>query len=208
MKPFSGNPFTTPAIVLLVTVAVLFAGCTSEPANQPATPVVTAGANPVATLPHGISIAVPAGWTREDPGTSSEKDYGTTTLSIARFTSPATIPGEAASENTLAVDLDQNPGGDFEIYFNQATLALGKTYDTAGDPHSIVKSSTLEIDGHKSYMLDFQTNDVRGSYIFTSTDQGMYIFAFKGENKPVPVGALQREIVGMYKSIRIAPSDR
>jgi hypothetical protein len=208
MKPFSGNPCIPLAIVLLVIVSVLFAGCTSEPASPPATPAVAAGGNPLATLPYGISIAVPADWTREDPGTSSEKDYGTTTLSIARFTSPATIPGEAASKNTLAIDLDQNPGGDFEIYFNQATLALGKTYDTAGDPHSTVKSSTLEIAGHKSCMLDFQTNEVRGSYIFTSTDQGMYIFAFKGENKPVPVGALQKEIAGMYKSIRIAPSDK
>ena len=46
---------------------------------------------------------------------------------------------------------------------------------------------------------------MRGSYIFTSTKNGMYIFAFRGPNKPVPVQTLQAEKVDMYKSIRISP---
>jgi hypothetical protein len=33
----------------------------------------------------------------------------------------------------------------------------------------------------------------------------MYIFAFKVPNKPPAVQVLQKEIVGIYKSIRIIP---
>ena len=170
------------AIVILVAAAVLFAGCTSEPAKIPGSQAApAAGVVPgSASLPYGVSLTVPADWTREDVLTSDERDYGTRTIRIAEFTSPVTIPGDAASRNTLSVDLDQSPGGDFEVYFNQATLALERSYSTQLDSHSIVKSSTLQIAGFKSYEVDFQTAEVKGSYIFTSTDKGMYIFAFKG----------------------------
>jgi hypothetical protein len=211
MKPFSGYPYIPVAIVVLVAVFVLFAGCTSEPdkipGNQPASQATAIGGTGSTSLPYGVSIAVPATWTREDLLTTRENDYGTTTVTIARFTSPVTIPGDAASRNTLTVDFDQSPGGDFEVYFNQATLALEKTYDTASPP-GIVKSSTLDISGYKSYEVDFQSSEVKGSYIFTSTEKGMYIFAFKGPNQPVPVHSLVREIVDIYKSIKITPSDK
>jgi hypothetical protein len=202
------------AMVMLVAAAVLFAGCTSDtsanPGGQaaPAPAAATGTASGSATLPYGVSLTVPPDWTREDVLTSDVRDYGTRTIRIAQFTSPVTIPGDAASRNTLSVDLDQDPGGDFEVYFNQATLALQKTYGTQLDSHSIVKSSTLRIAGSKSYEVDFQTSEVKGSYIFTSTDKGMYIFAFRGPYKQVPVQALQLEIVGICKSIAITPSDK
>jgi hypothetical protein len=212
MKTFYRYPEI--AIVLLVAAAVLVAGCTSDSSKIPGgqatlAPAAAPGTVPgSATLPYGVSLTVPADWTREDMLTSDVRDYGTRTIRIAQFTSPVTIPGDAASQNTLSIDLDQNPGGDFEVYFNQATLALEQTYKTQLDSHSIVKSSTLQIAGFKSYEVDFQTSEVKGSYIFTSTDKGMYIFAFKGPYKPVPVQALQMEIVSIYKSIAINPSDK
>lgn len=211
MKPFHCLPSHGTAIVMLLAAAVLFAGCASDTPASPGGPAAP-GTTPLpgtvpgsASLPYGVSLTVPADWTREDVLTSDVRDYGTRTVRIAQFTSPVTIPGDAASQNTLSVDLDQNPGGDFEVYFNQATLALQKSYSTQLDSHSIVRSSTLQISGFKSYEVDFQTAEVKGSYIFTSTDKGMYIFAFKGPAKPVPIQALQAQIVGIHKSIRITP---
>ena len=205
MKQFYGNPYIPVAIAVLVAVSVLFAGCSSQPVSQPVTPAATVsgGGTSSAALPYGVIISVPATWAREDRLTTGARDYGRTTTTIARYTSPITIPGDATSTNTLNIDIDQNPGGDFEAYFNQATLALQDSYDTAST--GIVKSSTLTIDGYKSYEVDFQSPEVKGSYIFISTEKGMYIFAFRGQNKPVPVHTLEAEIQGIIKSIQINP---
>ncbi len=215
MKMFFGYPRIGIAVVVLVTVAVLFTGCT-QPAGQQ-TPQATGppGGNsgqgapaPVrtnvsASLPYGVNISVPADWTRQDVLTSGVRDYGTTTVNIANFYSPGAIPGDQASYIALSVDVDQNPGADFEKYFNNATLAVGKTYGVPllTDAHSY----TITISGYKSYELDFQTAEVKGTYIFTSTENGMYIFAFKVPNKPLAVQAFQGAIVDIYKSIRINP---
>jgi hypothetical protein len=212
MKPLPENPCIPAAIVLLILAVTLSTGCTAEPAKIPGTtPAVTAAVVTVAgpdvtSLPYGVGLTLPAQWTRKDVLTSDIRDYGKRSIRIATFSSPVTIPGDAASVNTLDIDLDQSPG-DFEAYFNQATLATGKTYGTNLDAHSIVKSSTLTISGYKSYELDFQTSEVKGSYIFTSTQKGLYIFAFRGENKPVAVHALEGEIADILGSIRITPSD-
>ena len=156
-----------------------------------------------ASLPYGVTISVPADWTRQDVLTSGVRDYGTTTVNIANFYSPNAIPGDQASYIALSVDVDQNPGADFEKYFNNATLAVEKTY---GVPTQVeAHSYTITISGYKSYELDFQTAEVKGTYIFTSTENGMYIFAFKVPNKPLAVQAFQGEIVDIYKSIRINP---
>jgi hypothetical protein len=156
-----------------------------------------------ASLPYGVTISVPADWTRQDVLSSGVRDYGTTTLNIANFYSPHAITGDPASYTSLSVDVDQNPGADFEKYFNNATLAVGKTY---GVPTQIeAHSYTIPISGYKSYELDFQTDEVKGTYIFTSTENGMYIFAFKVPNKPRAVRVFQGAIVDIYKSIRINP---
>jgi hypothetical protein len=215
MKTFSGYPCISIAIVVLVAVSVLFTGCT-QPAGQQTPratgpPGVTTGQGapaPVSTdvsasLPYGVTISVPADWTRQDVHTGGVRDYGTTTLNIANFYSPNAIPGDKASYTSLSVDVDQYPGADFEKYFNNATLAVAKTY---GDPTTVeAHSYTIPISGYKSYELDFQTAEVKGTYIFTSTENGMYIFAFKVPNKRLAVQAFQGAIVDIYKSIKINP---
>jgi hypothetical protein len=215
MKTFFGNPCIGIAVVVLVTVSVLFTGCTQSARQQ--TPLATstpggttgqgtpapASSNVSASLPYGVTISVPADWTRQDVLTSGVRDYGTTTVNIANFYSPYAIPGDPASYIALSVDVDQDPGADFEKYFNNATLAVGKTY---GEPIQMeAHSYTITISGYKSYELDFLTAEVKGTYIFTSTENGMYIFAFKVPNKRLAVQAFQEEIVDMYKSIRINP---
>jgi hypothetical protein len=135
--------------------------------------------------------------------TSGTRDYGTTTLSIANFYSQIAIPGDQASYTSLSVDVDQNPGTDVEKYFNNATLAITKAY---GDPTRVsAHSYTVMISGYKSYELDFQSDEVKGTYFFTSTENGLYIFAFKAPNKPAAVEAFQAQITDIYKSIRINP---
>jgi hypothetical protein len=198
MKTFFGYPCIGIAVVVLVAVSVLFTGCTSNSGQGAPAPVST---NVSASLPYGVNISVPADWTRQDVLTSGVRDYGTTTVNIANFYSPDTIPGDKASYNTLSIDIDQNPGADFEKYFNNATLALEKTY---GTPLGVsAHSYTITISGYKSYELDFRSSEVKGTYIFTSTKNGMYIFAFKGPNKPLAVQASEGEIVAIYKSIRL-----
>jgi hypothetical protein len=200
MKTFFGYPCIGIAVVVLVAVSVLFTGCTSNSGQGTPAPVST---NVSASLPYVVNISVPADWTRQDVLTSGVRDYGTTTVNIANFYSPDTIPGDKASYNTLSIDIDQNPGADFEKYFNNATLAVAKTY---GDPTQVeAHSYTITISGYKSYEVDFQSSEVKGTYIFTSTKNGMYIFAFKGPNKPLAVQASEGEIVAIYKSIRLNP---
>lgn len=211
------HPYLLPpagiAIVMLIAAAVLFAGCTAEPEKTPVSQAAPAASLAATTavpvsgaLPFGVSLTVPAGWTRGDVMTSDNRDYGRRAVRIATFSSPVTIPGNAESVNTLDVDLDKSPGADFEAYFNDATLAVGKYYQTQLDPHSIVKSGTIQVSGYKAYQLDFQTGEVRGSYIFTATDRGMYIFSFRGINSRVPVDTLQGEMPGIISSIILTPS--
>jgi hypothetical protein len=221
MNSFSWYPCTGIAVIVLVVIAVLFTGCTSptdqkippatgspgviagQGAPAPASTDVPATTGVSASLPYGVTISVPADWTRQDVLSSGVRDYGTTTLNIANFYSPHAITGDSASYTSLSVDVDQNPGADFEKYFNNATLAVGKTY---GVPTQIeAHSYTIPISGYKSYELDFQTDEVKGTYIFTSTENGMYIFAFKVPNKPRAVRVFQGAIVDIYKSITINP---
>jgi hypothetical protein len=212
MKTFSGYLDISTAVVILVAASVLFAGCTMNsgqgspaPGSTP-TPIKTpagVGTTVSASLPYGVTISVPEGWTRQDLLTAGARDYGATTVNIANFYSPNAIPGDPASYITLGVDVDQNPGTDFEKYFNRATLAIAKRY---GEPTTVeAHSYTIMISGYKSYELDFQSGEVKGTYIFTSTENGMYIFAFRVPNKPQAVQAFQDTVVDIYSSIRITP---
>jgi len=212
MKTFSLYSCIGAAVIMLVAASVLFSGCTMNsgqgspaPGSTPA-PVKTpggVGTTVSASLPYGVTISVPGGWTRQDVLTAGARDYGAATVNIANFYSPNTIPGDQASYIALSVDVDQNPGTDFEKYFNCATLAVAQHY---GEPTTVeAHSYTIMISGYKSYELDFQSVEVKGSYIFTSTENGMYIFAFRVPNKPQAVQAFQDTIVDIYSSIRITP---
>ena len=221
MKTFSCSACTGIAVVVLVAITVLFTGCTS-PTDQkipaatgspgvtagqgspaPASTSVPADTGVSASLPYGVTISVPADWKRQDFLMGEVRDYGTTTVNIANFYSPNAIPGDPSSYVVLSVDVDQSPGTDFEKYFNNATLAVQKTYDVLTEVE--VHSYTLMISGYKSYELDFQTEQVKGTYIFTSTENGMYIFSFKTQNKRQAVQEFENNIVNIYKSIRINP---
>jgi len=201
-------------IVLLLAFTVFCSGCTSPatpspaPAAPPATSAPAVTVTPAveqmltASLSSGVTISYPSDWERQDVLTTGVRDYGRDTINLANFFSPLEIPGDPRSYNALSIDVDKNPTGDFDAYFNQATLAVGKTYGTQMEAHSY----SLKISGYDSYELDFQTNDVKGTYIFTKVDGTIYIFAFKGPNKPAAVKAFAGEIVDMYKSILVNPN--
>jgi ABC-type Fe3+-hydroxamate transport system substrate-binding protein len=221
MKTGSGHSCIGITIIVLLAITVLFTGCTS-PTDQkipsstgspgvtagqgtpaPASTSVAANTDVSASLPYGVTLSVPADWKRENVLSGGVRDYGTTTVNIANFYSPYSIPGDQSSYVVLSVDVDQSPGTDFEKYFNNATIAVQKTYDVLTEVE--VHSYTLMISGYKSYELDFQTEQVKGTYIFTSTENGMYIFSFRVQNKRQPVQVFQNNIVDIYKSIRINP---
>ena len=214
MKTLHVSPVWYAGVILLLALAVLFTGCT-QPSSRGTPITVTQTSSqalmaPVPTtivpmntanLPYGVTITYPNDWERQDVLTSGVRDYGKNTVNIANFFSPNEIPGDTLSYNSLSIDVDQNVAGDFDHYFNQATLAVGKTYGTQMEAHSY----SLKIAGYDSYELDFQTKEVKGTYIFTNADGSIYIFAFKGPTKAIAVDALSEEIVAMYKSIRLNP---
>ena len=219
MKKFSGCPWGGMALVVLVAVFVLFSGCTSTtdqqipavtdppggtPGQGPGTTTSTpapAGTVVNSSLPYGVTISVPADWTRQDVIAVGVRDYGTATENIANFYSPPALLDDRSSYITLSVDFDRIPERDFEKYFNNATVAVQNT--TGALTHVEIHSSTLKIAGYKSYKLDFLTEQVKGTYIFTSTEYGMYIFTFRVPNKPRVVQVFNSAVVDMYKSIRI-----
>lgn len=214
MKTLHISPVWYAGVILLLALLVISTGCT-QPSSQGTAITVTPTASqgqkaPVqstmapmvtASLPYGVTISYPNDWERQDVLSSGVRDYGKNTVNIANFYSPNEIPGDTLSYNSLSIDVDQNVDQDFDQYFNQATLALGKTYGTQMEAHSY----SLKIAGYNSYELDFQYGDVKGSYIFTDADGVMYIFAFKGPTKDIAVEALSGDIVGMYKSIQLNP---
>lgn len=214
MKPLKIPSMVYAGVILFLALAVLFTGCT-QPSSQStevtATPAAGQGqmappqktAVPMipANLPYGVSFSYPGDWERQDVLTSGARDYGQNTMNIANFYSPTEIPGDPSSYNSLSIDIDQNVKGDFDTYFNQATLALGKTYGTQMEAHSY----SMKISGYNSYELDFQYGNVKGSYIFTNADGSIYIFAFKGPTTKGAVDALNGDKEDMYKSIRLNP---
>lgn len=213
MKTTHIPPLWYAGVIVLLVLAVLFTGCTQSSSSTAVTTAPATGQGQkapvqttiapmnIASLSYGVSISYPNDWERQDVLTSGARDYGRNTLNIATFYSPDEIPGDTSSYNSLSIDLDQNVSGDFDQYFNKATLAVGKTYGTQMEAHSYA----LKIDGYDSYELDFQYGDVKGSYIFTNADGSVYIFAFKGPTKQIAVSALDGDKVEMYKSIQLDP---
>ena len=214
MKSSHISPIWYAGVILLLALAAIFTGCSQPvstgtaatavpPTGQGLVAPVQTTAIPMITtdLPNGITISYPNDWTKQDVLTGGVRDYGQNTMNIANFYSPNEIPGDTSSYNSLSIDMDQNVQEDFDSYFNQATLAVGKTYGTQMEAHSYA----LKIGEYDSYELDFQTKDVKGSYIFTYTGGSVYIFAFKGPTDPIVVNALDGDKVDMYKSIKLNP---
>jgi len=209
--------YTTPciaaaALLILLAAAVLLAGCASQPA-APATPAATAPATAAApaagrdsntySLSNGVTITLPAAWQQDNTLETGVRDYGRDTMNIANFYAP-TVPGGAPSTyNTLHIDIDRNPGPDFEGYFNNATLAVEKTYHT--ETMVSLHSYPMDIAGRKGYELTFDAYQVRGYYIFSKTDNGMYIFAFRGSDREPGVTQLRDDVLDIYKTIQISP---
>ena len=211
--------------VLILVCAISFTGCISGSQPQQsavATPVV--GETPIATgttgvhyatttarLPDGVTITYPSDWQKEETSETSMRDYGRITTNIANFYSPDISPerAQAGQPNvdtsrytTLSIDVDPSPVTDFEQYFNLVTIALQKKYghiDITKHNYQLKISKTTAFDGYKSYQMDFDTTNLRGSYIFTNVDGTVYIFAFRN---PSPYSA---EVQDMYMSVRIVP---
>ena len=160
-----------------------------------------------ASLPYGVSLSIPADWTRQDVLTSGVRDYGTTTINIANFYSPSAITGDQASFTSLKGRCRPEPRSGLREVLQQRDPGRGKDLrqsDNSGGPR--VCSTGYPAKNRTD--LDFQSVEVKGTYIFTSTENGMYIFAFRVQNKPQAVRAFQSEIVDIYKSIRIDPPAR
>ncbi len=159
----------------------------------------------IANLPYGIIISYPQDWEKKELSEIGLRDYGRTAINIANFFSPdityermrdtGSNP-DISMYTTLSIDVDQNYVSDFEQYFNLVVLALQERY---GHIEITKHNYQLEISGYDSYRLDFDTINMRGTYIFTDVDGTVYIFSFKN---PSPYSS---EVENMYKSIKIIP---
>jgi hypothetical protein len=160
---------------------------------------------------YGITMYYPNDWKKEELYEIGLRDYGKDTINIANFISPDITPSrikEAGSNpdpstyTMLSIDVDPKNTGDFEQYFNLVCLAIQKYYGTIDITRHNFQNKISVTDtfrGYKSYQLDFDTKNMRGSYIFTNVDGTMYIFVFKN---PSPYS---KEVLDMYNSIRIVP---
>jgi len=185
---------------------------TSVPTGTPAT---TATALPqtapadrtdtiTANLPYGITISYPQDWVLEETGVPVSRDYRRDVVSIANLYSPAIPPWrrmagpnpDPSDHTILTVDVDEAGVTDLEGYFNKVTVALQDEY---GSIDITRHNLQLSISGYKSYRMDFDAKDLRGSYIFTKAGGRVYIFSF---SNPTPYSS---EVEAMYKSIVISP---
>jgi hypothetical protein len=164
-----------------------------------------------ARLADGVTLAYPSDWQKDEVSELSTRDYGRATTNIANFYSPD-ITSERAKQaypnvdtskyTTLSVDVDSQHVTDFEQYFNLVAVALQNHYgsiEITKHNYQLKISKTDTFEGYKSYQMDFDTKDMRGSYIFTNVDGTIYIFAFKN---PSPYSS---EVQDIYKSIQIVP---
>jgi hypothetical protein len=166
-----------------------------------------------AKLSHGVTISYPVNWRKEETGSDTQelRDYGRYTINIANFYSPditsdrlyaAGANPDKSKYTSLSIDVDPDATSDFERYFNLATLAVGREYSNIEITKRNVQlkiSITDTFPGYKSYELDFDTDTMRGKYIFTNVDGTIYVFAFRN---PSPYS---KEIENIYKSIIISP---
>lgn len=222
-------------IVILLVCALFSAGCTSMPASEKSmTPTVSttvisntselpssqsttttsaaATANvPTITvsLPSDITITYPSDWEKEEPGTTSLREYGRTTTNIVNFFSPDItwerahgIPNHDTSRfTTFSIDVDTQTHSDEDRYFNLATVAI---QDSLGSIE-ITRHEQLPlfrgISGYKTYALEFNTVDKKWHYRFVNVDGRFVIISVKN---PLPYST---EVDDMLASIKITPDN-
>ena len=174
-------------------------------------PTGTSSAWATANLSHGVTIHYPADWQFEELSQSGFRDYGVTTLNIGNFFSPNLTAERMATDgpnpdrsdySSLSIDVDEGPVSDFEQYFNRATLAIqahytGLTITSSNSQLKIPKLNSSAV--YKAYQINFDTETIRGSYIFANVGDKVYIFAF---SNPSPYS---EEVRDMVRSIRIDP---
>lgn len=220
---------------LLLACMLLVAGCTSNSASEKSmTPTVSTTAIPIAnelpatltttippeaatthvptitvSLPSDITITYPSDWEKEEPGTTSLREYGRTTTNIANFFSPD-ITGKRASGitnidnsqyTTFSIDVDTQTHSDEDRYFNLATVAI---QDSLGSIE-ITRHEQLPmfrgISGYKTYALEFNTDDEKRHYRFVNVDGRFIIITVKN---PLPYST---EVDDMLASIKITPDN-
>lgn len=180
-----------------------------NPAQQPAFGSQTGMTTVV--LDHGVTVSYPVDWNLEKKGGYVVRDYGRNVIHIADITSPDITSDRAASAapnpdksryTTLSIEVDPVATADFERYFNLATLAVDNRYESVEitKRNVVLRISITNKNpaGYKSYELDFDTDTMRGKYIFTNVDGTIYIFAFRN---PSPYS---KEIEDIYKSVIIS----
>ncbi len=196
-----------------VSTTVIPVATVQTPVQTTATTVATSTQVPktTASLSNGVTITYPSDWEKKETSETSLRDYGRTTTNIANFFSPditserniiAQPNVDKSKYTTLSIDVDPTPVKDFEDYFNRVTLALGtnyKSFSITKHNYQMVISKTDTFPGYKSYQMDFDTGNMRGSYIFTNVDGTIYTFAFKN---PSPYS---EEVHEMWDSIKIIP---
>jgi hypothetical protein len=212
--PKNGNPDTLQVPQQPAGTAPQPTGQQTVQASRVLTPVATGTsalsyARSTASLSHGVTITVPSDWEKDEVSGTSLRDYGRVTTNIANFYSPDITPERAhlaqpnidkSRYSSLSIDVDQSPVTDFENYFNLATIALQKYHgsiDITKHDTLLKISRTATFSGYKSYQLDFDSETMRGTYIFTNVEGTIYIFAFRN---PSPYS---KEVREMYDSIQI-----
>jgi len=204
-------PSTTPQMTPTPTpIQVQTSHATSQITVAPAI-TNTQGATTTANLSNGVTLTYPKDWTKVDLNESGFRDYGRKTINIANFFSPDITPDRAqlaqpnvdkSTYTMLSVDVDPIPVSDFEQYFNLVAVKLQEKYGSitiTKHNYQLKISPSDTFPGYKAYQMDFDTEKMRGSYIFTNVEGTVYIFAFKN---PSPYSTEVHEI---YDSIKIVP---
>lgn len=199
-------PDTTPArapatTAIPATTAAPLTTATNLPQQTTAAPAAGAA---TAALAYGVTLAYPPDWVLEETGVAVTRDYGREVLNTANLYSPVIPPWrrmagqnpDPSDRTILTVDVDESGETELEDYFNRATVALQDEYGSIDITRHNLR---LSIGGNRAYRMDFDAQDLRGTYIFTRAGGRMYIFSF---SNPTPSSS---EVEAVVRSIVISP---
>lgn len=186
---------------LLVILCILTAGCTSTTATSatpaptatqtaptpeviiPTTTVATAATTAAAeyatytSTDYGVTLEYPKAWQAQESGELGVRDYGKSAINIVNIFSPDTD-----TYATFSVDVDPNQTTDLEKYYNNAVIALQKTYPGL----QLTKhSAQLKVSDNFAYRADYQYSHMDsikkdyGFQVYTIVDKTPYIFTYQ-----------------------------